>query len=235
MVIPINQSLMTRNERIVYEKIKKCISEKYIIFPQISIRSIIQRNFKTNNNTQWKIVDFLVCEKDNYKPVLVIEVNDKTHEEYERKVRDENVYNILSEMNLPIWFLKPESDYTRFDNINLEEHIKMMIDKYLEYKKIGFEKRNSQIDELTEEKLYITEEKLDIKEEEIKSLSRQIKKLNEENEKAYNALKIKDNYYKKILKAKNVEIDTLKNKIDNLIIIGVVIFLVILFCVIKAM
>lgn len=228
MTIPINQSLMTRNERIVYEKIKKCISEKYIIFPQISIRSIIQRNFKTNNNTQWKIVDFLICEKDNYKPVLVVEVNDKTHEEYERRVRDENVYNILNEMNLPIWFLKPESDYTRFDNINLEEHIKMMIDRYLEYKKIGFEKEKLTVNEFIEEKSYI-------KEEQIKSLSRQIKKLNEENEKACNALKTKDNYYKKILIAKDTEIDTLKNKIDNLIIIGVVIFLVILFCAIKAM
>lgn len=228
MTIPINQSLMTRNERIVYEKIKKCISEKYIIFPQISIRSIIKRNFKTNNNTQWKIVDFLICEKDSYKPVLVVEVNDKTHEEYERRVRDENVYNILNEMNLPIWFLKPESDYTRFDNINLEEHIKMMIDRYLEYKKIGFEKEKLTVNEFIEEKSYI-------KEEQIKSLSRQIKKLNEENEKAYNALKTKDNYYKKILIAKDTEIDTLKNKIDNLIIIGVVIFLVILFCIIKAM
>lgn len=137
-MIPKNKYLMTQNERIVYQKLNNSLSTKYIIFPQISIRSLIARNIKIKDNTQWKIVDFLVCKRPNYEPVLAIEVNDRTHEQYERKVRDNHVTIMLKEMNIPIWFLKPEQDYNRFDGINLTEHIEMMINRHLEHKRIGF-------------------------------------------------------------------------------------------------
>lgn len=213
-MIPINQSLMTKNERIVYKKLRNCISEKYIIFPQISIRSIIKRNFKTYNDTQWKIIDFLICETSEYKPILAVEVNDKTHEEYERKIRDNHVTTILQEMNLPIWFLKPENDYTRFDNINLDEHIKMMIDKHLEYKKIGFNKNNLE-EQTSNTKTIQPEEKICITKEQFNSLSQQIKNLTKEKDDANKALFIKDKYYKEIIKNKDIEIKNKNNEIKN--------------------
>lgn len=143
-MIPKNKYLMTKNERIVYEKLKNCLSNQYVIFPQISIRSLIKNNYRVSDDVQWKIVDFVVCEKPYYEPVLAIEVNDHTHERRDRKERDSKVTVFLEKMDIPIWFLKPEQDYERFDNLNLTTHIGMMAKKYLKYerKPIGFNINN---------------------------------------------------------------------------------------------
>lgn len=131
-MIPKNRFLMTINERKVFEKLKNKLNEKYTIFPQISVRTLIQRDYKINDNAQWKIVDYLICTKPYYEPVLAIELNDITHKRKDRIKRDNKVMHLLKEIDIPIWFLKPEQDYERFDNINLNKHIEIMINTYLE-------------------------------------------------------------------------------------------------------
>lgn len=133
-MIPKNQFLMTINERKVYEKLKNKLDYQYVIFPQISIRSLIKRNYRINNNNQWKIIDYVVCKKPYYEPVLAIELNDTSHEGKDRKIRDREVTKLLKEIDIPIWFLKPEKDYERFDNMDLNKHIEIMINSYLEIK-----------------------------------------------------------------------------------------------------
>lgn len=131
-MIPKNKFLMTINERKVFEKLKNKLSPQYVIFPQISIRTLIKRNYKIKDNAQWKIVDYLICKKPYYEPVLVIELNDLSHEKEDRKERDKEVTNLLKKIDIPIWFLKPEKNYERFENIDINKHIEIMIKTYLE-------------------------------------------------------------------------------------------------------
>ncbi len=137
-MLPINQYLMTTNERKIYEKLKKRLYPKYEVFPQIPLRAILKRNFNPYKYTKtekmmYKIVDFLICEKPYYKPVLIVEVNDETHEEWERRVRDSNVTIALKEMGLPIWMLLPEQNYKNPEEMNLNKHIELMIKTWLNF------------------------------------------------------------------------------------------------------
>lgn len=133
-MIPKSKFLMTINERRVFEKLKNKLDYQYVIFPQISVRTLIQRDYKISDNAQWKIIDYLICKKPYYEPVLAIELNDLSHEREDKKERDRKVTNLLKEIDIPIWFLKPEQDYERFDDMNLNKHIEIMINTYLESK-----------------------------------------------------------------------------------------------------
>ncbi len=82
----------------------------------------------------------------------------------------------------------------------------MMIDRHLRYKKIGFENH----DEYNDVSAFITaeEEKIYMKRGILDSLSKQIVELKRENEDSLEALKVKDDYYRKIIAEE-------KNKINE--------------------
>lgn len=49
-----------------------------------------------------KSVDFVLCDPVNLKPLLAIELDDKSHDEESRQLRDEEVNRIFEEANLPL-------------------------------------------------------------------------------------------------------------------------------------
>lgn len=51
---------------------------------------------------QSKHVDFLLCDKQTVNPLLVIEIDDKSHERQDRIKRDKFVDNLFRTVNLPI-------------------------------------------------------------------------------------------------------------------------------------
>lgn len=125
--------LMTKSERIVFDKIKNNLSNKYVIFPQICMRSILSNKFMDRKNkSKWAIVDYLICTYPYYEPVLIIELDDPTHNKHDRRLRDIQLNNLLKRIDLPIWRLRNIEDYSRFDT-----DISVQIDEMLKEYKIN--------------------------------------------------------------------------------------------------
>jgi very-short-patch-repair endonuclease len=56
-------------------------------------------------------VDFVLCDKNNIKPLLVIELDDSTHTNKHRQERDNFINDVLHDAGLPIFHQKVQNSY----------------------------------------------------------------------------------------------------------------------------
>ncbi len=100
--------LLTRAENSFFKILEEVVGEQYYIFPQLSIDKLvlIERSYSYNysfrNRINRKSVDFVLFDKQNISPVLVIELDDFTHEREDRKERDLFVNKLFNHCGVPI-------------------------------------------------------------------------------------------------------------------------------------
>lgn len=103
--------LMTAYEYKFYQ-ILKTLEDKYIIVPQLNLASIVK---KMNNNKYYnelfRNIDFAIFTKDYKKLLLLIEINDETHNQRKRKDRDLKVKKICNDIGVSIMTF-----YTKYPN-----------------------------------------------------------------------------------------------------------------------
>lgn len=105
------KSISGRKEKIFYEiAIEILDADKYVIFPQINLQSIIEvKNSNYRNDELFRNIDFGIFKRYNLEPILMVEVNDKRHYDNDLiKKRDESVKSILKHINLPLLTLTNE-------------------------------------------------------------------------------------------------------------------------------
>lgn len=101
-IYELKNSLLSPIEKKYYECIKTVLPEDYVIYPQINLASIIKRtDAHTFQNELFRNMDFGVFDK-NYKPVFLIEIQDKSHLNSERHKRDEKIRLICEEAGVAI-------------------------------------------------------------------------------------------------------------------------------------
>lgn len=94
--------LISRNEAEYFKTITSAIPVDYHVFPQINLASFIDRTDNARyRNELFRNVDFLITDSE-YAPKIVVEVNDQTHLERDRRERDEKVAKICEEAGIPI-------------------------------------------------------------------------------------------------------------------------------------
>lgn len=94
--------LMSNAERDFYHAIFASLPEGYHVFPQVNLATFITRTDDARyHNELFRNVDFLITDSA-YRPRFVIEINDQTHLNYDRKERDEKVRKICEEAGVPI-------------------------------------------------------------------------------------------------------------------------------------
>ena len=96
----VRKSIMTANEFAFFNKIKD-LEGNYIIIPQVNLASIIYKKNAKYYTELFRNIDFGIFDK-NYNLLLLIELNDRTHEQLKRKDRDLKVRKILQECNIPL-------------------------------------------------------------------------------------------------------------------------------------
>lgn len=97
------KTLMSAPERELYYILLTELGRAYDIFPQVALASIVDKTtYASNRNELFRVVDFLLCARKTNRPLLVIELNDATHNRDERKLRDEKVKCILSRAGIPL-------------------------------------------------------------------------------------------------------------------------------------
>lgn len=106
--------LMTRAENGFYHRLAKLVDDKYVVFPQVHLASLLGHKIKGQDwraalsTIQRKSVDFVICESVYLSPLVAIELDDWSHERDDRKERDDFVERVFAEVGLPlIRFAKP--------------------------------------------------------------------------------------------------------------------------------
>ncbi|MDD3341411.1 MAG: DUF2726 domain-containing protein [Bacilli bacterium] len=107
------KKIMTESEKNFYLKLRNIEKEMpIIVHPQICLASIIKKeNYNRYINELFKIIDFAIFNEDYSELLLLIELNDQSHNYYNRKKRDSKVKEICESVDI-----KLISFYTSYAN-----------------------------------------------------------------------------------------------------------------------
>jgi len=112
--------LMSEAEKKFYFVLLEIIGNDYLIFSKVRLADLLYLPKMSNsdfyhyqNKIQSKHVDFLICDKENAKPLLVIELDDSSHLKMDRILRDTMVNKIFENAKLPILHIKTSRDYDK--------------------------------------------------------------------------------------------------------------------------
>ena len=114
----VKRKIMTDREAIFYEKLVKVCGDSIVVFPQIHLSSLFSHYVKGQSfasafkKINGKSVDFVLCRKADLKPILAIELDDKSHSKSDRVVRDKFVEELFINASFPL---------LRFQSVNIQQ------------------------------------------------------------------------------------------------------------------
>lgn len=100
--------LISRAEHEFFDILIEILGNQYYVFPQIHLIDILDNKIVGQNwkgafsHINQKSVDFVICNKAYIKPLLAIELDDKSHNREDRKDRDSSVEQILKDAGMPL-------------------------------------------------------------------------------------------------------------------------------------
>ena len=101
--------LMTPPEQALMQVLEGLFGARFRILPQIALISLVDKlNYTSYRNELFRVVDFVVVSPD-FVPLVVVELNDKSHLRADRRERDAKVAEILQKASLPLVVLTPEN------------------------------------------------------------------------------------------------------------------------------
>lgn len=98
----------SKAERSFYGVLLKAVDGQFHVFAKVRLLDLLylprgtQQQQTHRNRVQSKHVDFVLCDAVELRPMLVIELDDASHEEEERQDRDAFVDAALEQAGLPI-------------------------------------------------------------------------------------------------------------------------------------
>lgn len=109
----VSKQFLSRTELYFYRVLKQLEDEQNIIVhPQVNLASIIHKiSDLPFHNELFRNVDFAIFSRDYKEVLLLIEINDRTHEQPKRRQRDLNIKTICEKANL-----KLITFYTKYPN-----------------------------------------------------------------------------------------------------------------------
>ncbi|MEO8352822.1 MAG: DUF2726 domain-containing protein [Chthoniobacteraceae bacterium] len=109
---------LSRAERSFYEVLKRAIGDDWVVFVKMRLSDIVtvprttpswQSHF---NRVQSKHVDFVVCDRQQVRLALIVELDDSSHHEKSRVERDKFVDEVLGAAGLPIVHVTARAAYS---------------------------------------------------------------------------------------------------------------------------
>jgi very-short-patch-repair endonuclease len=100
------KKIMTDNELYFYNTIQIILEDKYILWPQINLASVIKKksihDFYNRQNELYRNIDFGIFSKDTFELLLLIEINDNYHNIPKVRRRDHKVNRICEKAGYEI-------------------------------------------------------------------------------------------------------------------------------------
>lgn len=105
------KDLMTKYELNFYYKIKE-LENDYMIIPQLNLATVIKKEGKFKyQNELFRNIDFAIFSKDYKELLLLIEINDNTHNTKKRQYRDIKVKKLCNDIKVELITF-----YTKYPN-----------------------------------------------------------------------------------------------------------------------
>jgi len=110
----ISKKLMTKSEELFYHNLTEIVGADFIIQPQVNLATVIKKESEGKyQNELYRNIDFGIFKKNHIDLLLLIELNDNSHNDPKRKQRDIKVKEICSEANIPLmtfWLSMPNTN-----------------------------------------------------------------------------------------------------------------------------
>jgi hypothetical protein len=111
------RSLLTPAERSFYEVLRSVTSDDILIFAKVRMEDLLYLPRGTSdwqshlNRVRSKHVDFVLCDRQKVSPLLVIELNDRSHESQRRQERDAFLQKAFDAADIPILWVTAQATY----------------------------------------------------------------------------------------------------------------------------
>ena len=101
---------LSKNEKEFLRKLDRIVGARYRVFVQVRLADLVDVETGASNRSRWKAisrvfaksVDFVICNRTTFDPVMVLEVDDRSHEAADRRRRDQLVNRVCAEAGLPL-------------------------------------------------------------------------------------------------------------------------------------
>lgn len=115
--------LLNTGERQFFEVLTRVIHSDLYVCPKVRLADIITVTLPQTDNSFWrkfnqisqKHVDFLICQRSDFAPVVIVELDGGSHLEPERERRDQLVDNALAEAGIRIVHVRAASKYDKLE------------------------------------------------------------------------------------------------------------------------
>ena len=112
------QYFLSNAEASFHHFLKQLTGENITIFPHAALRDLVtvtgvdkKSYYKFFNQIDRKQIDFLLVDSKTLKPMLVIELDDQSHQRKDRIKRDEFVEKVLESAGIPIVRIPVKQSY----------------------------------------------------------------------------------------------------------------------------
>jgi len=111
------EHLMTKAEIEFFRVLEPIVKNQYYIVPQLPVSKIaltVARGkdyYTYSNKIDRKTVDFVLFDKQSFSPIMVIELDDSSHDNENRRIRDNFVDNVMKSIGLKIVHIKTAYTY----------------------------------------------------------------------------------------------------------------------------
>ena len=99
-----------------YHVLKNVVGEQGVICPKVRLADLFfvsnpNKNYSYFNKIVSKHIDFVLCEPKTMRPLMAFELNDASHDQSNRKKRDNFVKHVFQDAHVPLLFLRAKRTY----------------------------------------------------------------------------------------------------------------------------
>ena len=106
-------TMLTRPEYNFLLLLRGIKPEKYEVIPQVALNSVIEKKTNTSYSSElFRLCDYCFVDKETYEPLLLVELNDRSHLRADRQERDAKVAAICSAAKIPLVTFWMDGDLT---------------------------------------------------------------------------------------------------------------------------
>ena len=122
--------LLTKAERAFFDVLYPIVHNHMHLFAMVRLADLVYISPGTEkrqsffNKIQSKHIDFVLCSKEEIKPILAIELDDISHQKPDRQARDEFLDQALRHAGLPLLRVQARR---RYDPQELKQQIKSVL------------------------------------------------------------------------------------------------------------
>jgi very-short-patch-repair endonuclease len=113
--------LLTQGEQAFYRVLLRSIDPDVTVFAKVRLIDLVRVRKGTDkpqahkNRVISKHVDFVLCTREQFEPLLVIELDDSSHKSANRQARDEAKDAILAAAGIPVLRVTARSEYSELE------------------------------------------------------------------------------------------------------------------------